>query len=192
MNAGLGPVLPGAGALGTYADHISDEADREEAKLLKARKANRNEQMIDSARTKIEQRRIAADENLEAAQDKAKGTKMGSLFGIFLAVIAIVVAVVVPGIGTMAGAALIGLGAVLMGTGTALGGAIGAGKAKDNEEAAAEATEQADAAELMEKLLEKEVEDDNEAIRQLNQQMQQRWQDARQRESAENRVFLRS
>ena len=188
----MGPVQPGAASLGAYADAISDEADREEAKLLKSRKASRNEALIDNAERKIEQRKVAADEELKAAQDKADGGMFGGFIGIFLAVAAIVCACVIPGLSTAVVAAILALGAGALGAGSAVGGAVGAKNAEDNEEAAAEATEQADSAELMEKLLERQIDDDGELIRQVNQQMTQRWQDARQRENAENRVELRS
>ncbi len=183
MTMQVGSAPASASALSAYADNIADEADREEAKLLKSRKAARQSNMVDAARTKIEERRRAADEDLKAAQDKANGSFWGNIIGLVLGVILIVV-------GAIFFPPLVAVGAAIIAAGGALGGAIGAKNAKDNEEASAEATEKADSAELMEKLYEKQVEDDLETIRQINQLIQQRWQDARQREAAENRWTL--
>jgi len=191
MSMPVGTGVPNAAMLSALADQKTDEANREDQELLRARKANRTSNSVDAARTKIENRKKAADENLQAAKDKANGSIIGGVIGIFLLVVAIAAAVALGpvGIGLAAGALAIGGG--LLAAAPAIGGAIGGAAAADNEEAAAVATKDADSAELMEKLFEKQGEDDGELIRQNAQTIQQLWQDARKRQ-ADNSFKLKN
>ncbi|MEL7372185.1 MAG: hypothetical protein AAFN74_24885 [Myxococcota bacterium] len=92
---------------------------------MRARKANRTSNSVDAARTKIENRKKAADENLQAAKDKANGSIIGGAIGILLLAVAIAAAVALGpvGIGLAAGALAIGGG--LLAASPAIGGATG-------------------------------------------------------------------
>lgn len=139
----------------TYADETQENEAKKDKALMKKSEAVAFNGQIDAAKNSVTEGRKASNDRLQAAKDKSNGGIFGSIFGAIIAIAIIAVAAVFTGGALLV--ALIGLAAVVLGSGSSIGGLVGNKCAEGDEESANVAQEKSDALKVDEKELEKQA-----------------------------------
>ena len=178
-----------ADVLANYAETMMDETIRDDLKDQRTRRSQKMKNQVTSAKDAIKNNEKAADERLKSAKKKTGGGLWGSICGVALAVTAIVVVCLVPMAAPLA-AAVIGLGAACLGTGNAVGSAIGNKRSEGNDKAADEFKIKADESTLEDKEFDKQAADLQDMIQQSKEQLRQIQQSRTKRDQNLNRPVV--
>lgn len=115
------------------------KSHQEDNKIATQRRDISFEAQIRAKSAQADQDKKKADADQAAESKKSSGGLFGSLGGILLLAVAIAAAFLIPGLGAVVTAAIIGAGAAAMGGGIAAGGAIGSKLSEGSQKEAAEA-----------------------------------------------------